>query len=75
MCIIKKMNVTKEKLTQVIALVGSHTTLAKTIGVSRQSISAWLRRGVPARHVIALERATGGKVTRYDLRPDLYPRD
>jgi len=30
-------------------------------------------RPLPAKRVIAIERATGGKVTRYELRPDLYP--
>lgn len=49
--------------------------LARAIGVTPQFLSQVLRgdRPLPAKRVIAIERATGGKVTRYELRPDLYP--
>jgi DNA-binding transcriptional regulator YdaS (Cro superfamily) len=30
---------------------------------------------VPAEFVIPIERATGGKVTRYQLRDDIWPAD
>lgn len=45
--------------------------LAELIGVSRQSLYMWTR--VPAERVIAIEAATGGKIPRDRLRPDLYP--
>jgi len=32
----------------------------------------WKRRGVPAVRVLAVEEATGGAVTRHELRPDIY---
>lgn len=50
---------------------GGTAALARTISVTPQAISQWDR--VPAERVIAVEEATGGKVTRGDLRPDLYP--
>jgi len=47
--------------------------LADQLGITQGAVSQWLRRGVPPGRVIAIERATGGKVTRHELRPDLYP--
>ena len=51
--------------------VGGVPTLAELLGVTRHAIYQWER--VPAGRVIPIEAATGGKVTRHDLRPDLYP--
>lgn len=54
-------------------LVGSQTKLAKLLGIRSPSISEWRRRQrVPAERCIAIEQATGGKITRYDLRPDVF---
>lgn len=48
--------------------------LAKAIGVSRQIVSHWRtgRCRVPAERCRAIEKATGGAVTRHDLRPDIF---
>lgn len=63
-----------EVLQKVIAACGSQAKLAERIGVSPMCISMWKKRGqVPAARVIQVERATGGQVTRYEIRPDLYP--
>jgi len=45
---------------------------AQKVGVPASSLSLWRkgRRPVPARHCLAIERATGGLVTRLDLRAD-----
>lgn len=58
-------------LENAITAAGGTAALARTINVTPQAISQWER--VPAERVIAVEEATGGKVTRSDLRPDLYP--
>lgn len=51
--------------------VGSAAKLAALLGVSPQAISNWKARGeVPIDRCVAIEQATGGKVTRRDLRPD-----
>jgi DNA-binding transcriptional regulator YdaS (Cro superfamily) len=52
---------------------GGQLALAKKLGVSYQAVQKWLRSGVPADRVLAVESATG--VSRHDLRPDIYPRD
>jgi DNA-binding transcriptional regulator YdaS (Cro superfamily) len=48
--------------------------LAASCGVRYQAIQQWRRRGrPPAERVLMIEEATGGQVTRYQLRPDIYP--
>lgn len=60
-------------------LLGGQSALARAIGntpdlqVTPQAVQAWCRSGrVPAERVLAVERATNGRVTRFELRPDLY---
>lgn len=60
-----------EALRLAIKVAGGSTALAATLGVTSQAISQW--KQVPGARVIAVERATG--VSRYHLRPDLYPRE
>lgn len=60
-----------------VELLGGPTATAKEIGKSQSSVSEMLSQGkrVPAEWCIPLEKATGGKITRHELRPDLYPLD
>ncbi len=60
-----------EALERAISESGGVAALARAIKVTPQAISQWDR--VPAERVIAVEEATGGKVSRGILRPDLYP--
>ncbi|HKJ89242.1 MAG TPA: YdaS family helix-turn-helix protein [Gammaproteobacteria bacterium] len=54
--------------------VGGQAELARRIGVRPQSIHKWRKKGVvPAERVLGIEQATGRRVTRHQLRPDLYP--
>ena len=62
-------------LNKVIQIVGSQERLASLLNIKQQNISVWLTKGIPAKRVLEVERLTGGKVTRYELKPDLYPRD
>lgn len=59
-------------LDSAIAQVGGVGKLAAALGVSQPVISNWRARGtkIDAAHCVAIERATGGAVTRCDLRPD-----
>ena len=58
-------------LEKAVELCGSQAALARKVGVSPQAIQKWKKR-VPAERVLDIEEATGGVVTRYDLRSDLY---
>lgn len=62
----------KTPLESAIDLVGSYR-LAKAVGVKPPTVFSWLRRGIPpAERCRAIEAATGGRVTRYQLRPDVF---
>ena len=44
--------------------------------ITQGAISQWLIKDrVPAERVLQLERVSKGLMTRYELRPDIYPRD
>lgn len=52
---------------------GGQAMLAKIIDVTPQAVNQWVRKGVaPPERVLAIESATGGAVTRYELRPDVF---
>jgi DNA-binding transcriptional regulator YdaS (Cro superfamily) len=61
-----------DPLDRAIEIVGSATALSHGVGVTKQAITQWRRRGVPPGKVLAVERLTGGKVSRHDLRPDVF---
>lgn len=69
----------KSALQKAIEIVGGQTALANKIGepVKQAHVWNWLNRDgvVPAEHVLKIEAATDGAVTRHELRPDIYPRE
>ena len=63
-------------LQRAIKVVGSQQKLAAALvpPIRQASVARWVKSGrVPAERAIAVERAAQGRVTRYELRPDLYP--
>lgn len=59
-----------------IETCGNASRLATSLGVSVQAVCFWRdgKRGVPVDKCAEIERATGGAVTRRDLRPDDWQR-
>lgn len=56
---------------------GSPTAMARAIGggILRQHVEHWVSQGgVPVPHCAAVEAATGGRVTRRQLQPDVWHR-
>lgn len=53
-------------------ILGSQAALAKALGVEPMAVSHWRTRGVPVGRCKAIEEATGGQVTRSELRPDVF---
>lgn len=58
-------------LTKAIRLVGGHTKMAEMLGIERTAIYQW-KKGVPPNRAVEIEQATGGEITREQLRPDLF---
>src|SRR5258706_5579390 len=58
-----------------LGIIGGQAQLARILGVSQPNVWHWLHKSerVPAEYVLKIEQATGGKVSRHDLRPDIYP--
>jgi len=47
--------------------------LARVCQQRPQAITRWVKSGhVPAHYVLQIEKATEAKVTRHDLRPDVF---
>ena len=59
-----------------VEICGSQKELARRIGgrVKQGHVWKWLHetKVLPAERAIQIERATNGRVTRYELRPDIF---
>jgi DNA-binding transcriptional regulator YdaS (Cro superfamily) len=62
----------KKVLHQVIDFFGSQKATAKELRCTQQAISLWFKFGVPIKRAIQIEKKTGGKFTRDQLRPDVF---
>ena len=58
-------------LEKVFDIAGNKRKLAGLLGISAQAVGKWAR--VPHDRVLEIERVLDGKVSRNELRPDLYP--
>lgn len=56
---------------EVVKAAGGAAALARYFGIKTQAICQWSR--IPAERVIPIERLLDGKITRHQMRPDLYP--
>ena len=56
---------------------GSQAALAEAAGFSQTAINFILngKMGISAEMAVGIDRATGGRVSKSDLRPDLWPRE
>ncbi len=63
-------------LQKAIDIAGGQSALGRMIGRDQKAIWAWINttQKVPAEDVLKIEEAMQGKISRYDLRPDVYPR-
>lgn len=49
------------------------SAVARALGIKRSAVSQW--KQVPVEHVLTLEKATAGAISRHVMRPDVYPRE
>lgn len=68
------MDTRKQLIELAIAKAGSQAKLAEAIGLSQQGVSYLLKHAdkVSAETAVAIERFSGGTISRAALRPDLY---
>ncbi|UVX30641.1 transcriptional repressor [Klebsiella phage VLCpiS13b] len=65
---IKEME--QRKLTDLVEYMGGQASLARFLGVSRQSVNEWVSRGrISATAAIEVEKLTNGLFKKEDLRP------
>ena len=56
-----------------ISIMGGQTALANELGITPQAVNHWVTVGqVPINRVTKIEKATKNKVTRAELRPDIF---
>ena len=54
----------------------SQSGLARQLGINPQSVQLWVKdKKVPAKRCIKIEELTGGKLTRYQLNPEIFGED
>lgn len=56
-----------------IRVAGGATAVARRLNLTRGAVSKWAR--CPAEHVLALEEMSGGRVSRHEIRPDVFGPD
>lgn len=63
-----------DAISRAVEAAGGQSNLAKALGVTPQQVNQWVlgTRPVPPARCIAIEDATKGAVTRYELRPDVF---
>lgn len=63
----------KAQIIQAVEIAGSQKALADLVGVSHQTVWAWIDRGtVRPEYGAAIEKATNGVVTRKAMWPDTW---
>jgi len=68
------MSTLREYVQQAVEMAGSQRALADGLGISQQGVSYLLNGAVrcSAEMALRMERATKGKITRHDLRADIF---
>ena len=59
-----------EALADAIKLIGGLSETARVVKCTPQAVDQWFI--CPVGRVLAIEAATGGRYSRYQLRPDVY---
>lgn len=59
-----------QALAEAIEIIGGLTATARGHGIKPQAVGQW--EVCPPARVLRMEQMTGGKVSRHDLRPDIY---
>ena len=63
-------------LKKAVDIAGGQSSLGRMIGRDQKAIWAWINttQKVPAEDVLRIEEALDNKISRHELRPDIYPQ-
>lgn len=62
-----------EALKRAIKILGNQRKTARLLGVGQTTVSQWVvRKSLPPKYALIIEKLTGGLVTRFDLCPNIY---
>ena len=64
----------RSPIIRVIRLRGGVSALARDLGVTKQVVWNWQKRGVPAEYVLTLVDLVDHQVSAKQLRPDVFGR-
>ncbi|MGC6406937.1 transcriptional regulator [Bisgaard Taxon 45] len=57
---------------EAVKIVGNQSALARACGVSQPTVNLWLNGGnMDVKHIVSIIKATDGKVTAEEIRPDI----
>lgn len=60
-------------LDRIITEFGTQSALAEALGLRQQSVAEWFaNKRIPPRRCAEIERLTQGRITRAEIRPDLF---
>ena len=60
-------------IARALRIIGGQHKCASIFGVHQSTIAQWVaRKSVPARHCRRIEFLTDGRVTRYQMRPEIF---
>ncbi len=67
---------TRVAVEEAARIVGGKSRLATILGIKPPTVHQWLKleRPIPPERCVQIERATGGVVSRRDLRPNDWQR-
>jgi DNA-binding transcriptional regulator YdaS (Cro superfamily) len=61
-------------LDKAIKFFRTQSALAGALGLEPMAVTQWIKRKrIPPERAVQIEKATGGVVSRSELRPDLWP--
>jgi DNA-binding transcriptional regulator YdaS (Cro superfamily) len=60
----------KEIIQEIFKHYGSQANLARSLGISRQSVSDWTN--IPAHHCLKIQEQTHSKFSIHMMRPDIF---
>ncbi|MEY2666377.1 MAG: hypothetical protein RLZZ384_548 [Pseudomonadota bacterium] len=63
------------EIEKIIEFFGTQYRLAKALNIKPQNVTQWIAANqIPLKQAINIEKASNGKITREQIRPDIYER-